>query len=153
FASGSTPDRTAAEKSERAYETIWRWAGSWYAGVNAAAMALVADDEESATRLAAEVLKRLPDTPKDYWAAATRAEAFFLSGDREKGAAALSVAAAASDATDSSKASTALQLHRLAPVIGVDANEIGARLMMKTVALVAGHLFRGAEMNAATQAQ
>jgi CRP-like cAMP-binding protein len=153
FDASDAPDKALAEKSGRAYQAIWRWAGSWYAGINAAAMALVSGDADSAKQLAGEVLKRLPDRPKDYWAAATRAEALFISGDSEKGAAALALASAASDATDSAKASTALQLYRLAPAIGLGANEVGPLLRLNTVALVAGHLFRGTEMDADVQEQ
>ena len=39
-------DAKIAAESQRAYEAIWRRIGSWYAGVNAAAMALVAGDAE-----------------------------------------------------------------------------------------------------------
>ena len=147
------PAKVLAEASRRAYEAIWRWSGSWYAGINAAAMACVSGDDENARRLASEVLKRLPEHPKDYWAAATRAEALFISGDEKSATAALADAAAAADATDSSRASTALQLRRLSSVIGLDAGEVRNRLALKTVALVTGHLFRGAEMDAEGQAE
>ena len=153
FEAGETPDKALAERSGRAYEAIWRWAGSWYAGINAAAMALVAGDTNAAKRLAEEVLKRLPDTPKDYWAAATCAEALFISADKEGGFSALAQAAAAGDATDSAKASTILQLRRLAPHLGLDVDDVRARLALKSVALVTGHLFRGGEMDAEAQAQ
>ncbi len=146
-------DKAVAEKSRRAYEAIWRWAGSWYAGINAAAMALAAGDPKAAKQLAGEVLKRLPDEPKDYWAAATRAEALFLSGDSRRGLDALAQAAGAADATDSGKASTMLQLRRLSPILGLDMREIRDRLALKCVALVAGHLFRGSEMDAGKQAE
>ena len=50
---GTPPDKGLAKASGRAYEAIWRWAGSWYAGVNAAAMALVAGDGKTAKGFAA----------------------------------------------------------------------------------------------------
>lgn len=142
-----------AEKSRRAYEAIWRWSGSWYPGVNAAAMSLVSGDTDAAERLAAEVLKRLPKTSQNYWAAATRAEALFISGDREGGLTALADAANAEDATDSGKASTMLQLTRLAPHLGLDIEQARQKLGVKSIALVTGHLFRGSEMDAAAQAK
>ncbi len=153
FEAGEAGDKAIAAESGRAYEAIWRWAGSWYAGVNAAAMTLVAGNAEAAKGLAGEVLTRLPDEPKDYWAAATRAEALFISGDNKSGIASLAQAALAEDATDSGKASTVLQLTRLASSLGIDVEEVRMKLGVKSVALVTGHLFRGGEMDAEAQAQ
>ena len=147
----SEVDTAAAEKSWRAYEAIWRWSGSWYPGVNAASMALASGDTTAAKALANDVLKRLPQNAPNYWAAATRAEALLVSGDAKGGMAALAVAAAADDASDSSKASTVLQLARLAPGLGLDMDQVRARLGVKTVALVTGHLFRGGDMDADAQ--
>ena len=146
-------DPAVAAQSRRAYEAVWRWAGNWYTGVNAAAMALVAGDSDGAKSLAGEVLKRLPQNPLDYWAAATRAEALLISGDRKAGMDALARAAIADDATDSAKASTALQLIRLGPRVGLDVEEIREQLGVKSIALVTGHLFRGGEMDAEAQAK
>ena len=65
--------------SYRAYAAIWRRVGNWYAGVNAAAMALAAGDTDGGAKARqgnpASGFRR---SPKDYWAAATRAEALFL---------------------------------------------------------------------------
>ncbi len=146
-------DPAIAEESGRAYEAIWKRIGSWYAGVNAAAMALVHGDAKRARALAAEVLRRLPDDPKTYWAAATRAEALLISGDASGGLAALARAAAAPDATDSTRASTMLQLRRLAPHLELDLKAASAELGVRSVAVVTGHLFRGGEMDAAAQAK
>lgn len=146
-------DGDAAIKSWRAYEAIWRWSGSWYPGVNAAAMALASGDEADAIALANEVLKRLPQDAPNYWAAATRAEALLVSGDTKGGMIALAQAGASDDANDSSKASTVLQLSRLAPRLGLDMDEVRAKLGVKTVALVTGHLFRGSDMDAEAQAK
>ena len=150
FESDPAGNAAIAANSRRAYEAIWRRIGNWYAGINAAALALVAGDAKGAKVLAGEVLKRLPDQPTDYWAAATRAEALFISGDGE-GRAALRHAGAAPNATDSGKASTMLQLRRLAPRLRLDAEKAAADLGVRSVALVTGHLFRGAEMDAAAQ--
>ena len=153
FESDPAGDPKVAAESGRAYEAIWRRIGSWYAGINAAAMALVAGDVKHAKALAAEVLKRLPDDPSTYWAAATRAEALLISGDTAGGLAALRCAAAAADAGDSSRASTMLQLRRLAPRFHLDIAKAEAELGVRRVALVTGHLFRGGEMDAAAQAK
>jgi CRP-like cAMP-binding protein len=145
-------DADAATKSWRAYEAIWRWSGSWYPGVNAASMALASGDQPAAIALAKDILKRLPKDAPNYWAAATRAEALFVSGDAKGGMGALTLAAAADEANDSSKASTVLQLARLAPKFGLDMNAVRTVLRVKTVALVTGHLFRGSEMDSEAQA-
>ncbi len=153
FEADRAGDAQIAAESARAYAAIWARIGSWYAGINAAAMALVAGNPETAQELAGRVLKRLPGDPKDYWAAATRAEAFLLSGERAKGLQALKAAGAAADANDSARASTMLQLRRLAPRLQLDMGEVEAQLGVRRVAVVAGHLFRGGEMDAATQAK
>jgi CRP-like cAMP-binding protein len=145
-------DTAAAEKSWRAYDAIWRWSGSWYPGVNAASMALIADDQSAAKALANDVMKRLPQNPSNYWAAATRAEALLVAGDTKAAMKALPLAADADDASDSGKASTLLQFSRLAPQLGFDMDEVRASLGVKSVALVTGHLFRGSEMDAEAQA-
>lgn len=153
FEASAGAEPKLAAQSGKAYAAIWRRIGSWYAGINASAMALVAGNAKEARALAAEVLKRLPDKPTDYWAAATRAEALLISGDKSGGEEALKRAAVAADATDSSRASTMLQLRRLAPALGLDVAKAAADLGVRSVALVTGHLFRGAEMDASTQAE
>jgi hypothetical protein len=125
--------------------------GSWYTGINAASMALVAGKTKEAQSLAGEVLKRLPNDSKTYWATATAAESLFVMEDEKKALSKLSEASLTSDATDANKASTALQLSRLAPRLGLDMDQVNAALGVKSVALVTGHLFRGKEMDAATQ--
>jgi hypothetical protein len=148
---GAAVDLPKVEQSRQAYEAIWRRMGSPYAGVNAASMALASGKAEEAQRLADEVLKRLPKEPKDYWAVATAAEALLVSGDKERGISILSKASQAEDASDAHKATTALQLSRLAPWLGVGADELKAALAIKSVAVVTGHMFRGTEMDAAAQ--
>jgi CRP-like cAMP-binding protein len=153
FAAGDGAESALAAESHRAYAAIWRRVGNWYAGVNAAAMALASGDTGEAKALAGEILKRLPKEPKDYWAAATRAEALFLSGDNDAGMAALRHAGETQDATESSRASTSLQLRRLAPRLGLEMNQVSAALGIRSVLLVTGHLFRGVEMSAEVQAE
>jgi CRP-like cAMP-binding protein len=149
----ATPDAAVAAESGMAYEAIWRRMGSWYAGVNAASMALAAGNAKQAQKLAGEVLKRIPDGPNEYWAAATAAEALLVSGDKKQGLSMLSEAALKADASDANKASTALQLSRLAPQLGLGMDQVRAALSVKSVAVVTGHMFRAAEMDAARQKQ
>jgi len=153
FEADPSGDAKLAADSQRAYEAIWKRIGNWYTGINAAAMALVSGDAKNAKALALDVLKRLSDRPSGYWAAATRAEALLISGDAKGGADALRCAAVLDDATDSAKASTMLQLRRLAPQLKLDLAQAAADLGIRSVALVTGHLFRGSEMDAARQAE
>lgn len=148
---GAEVDASLAAQSGEAYEAVWRRMGSWYTGINAASMALAAGRAKEAERLAGEVLKRLPNDRKEYWAAATAAEALLVMGDRGKGVSMLAEASLKPDASDANKASTALQLSRLAPQFGLSTDEVNAALAVKSVAVVTGHLFRGSEMDAAQQ--
>ncbi len=151
FENAAAGDPERAQGSRRAYEAIWRRIGSWYAGINAAAMALVAGESKAAQALAAEILARLPEEPEDYWAAATRAEALFIAGDKAGAVKALGNAGAAADATDSAKASTMLQLRRLAPHLDLDAGAAAKALGLKTVSVMTGHMFRPADMDREAQ--
>src|SRR5262249_18833548 len=128
FAKSERGDAGLAAEARRAYEAIWRRVGSWYAGINAAAMALVAGAAKEASALAGEVLARLPESPDNYWAAVTRAEALLISGNAAKGMAALKRAGRAADAADSAKASTMLQLRRLAPHLDLAIDDAAGNL-------------------------
>jgi DNA-binding Lrp family transcriptional regulator len=153
FEKHAAGDTKIAAESGRAYAAIWRRTGSWYAGVNAAAMALAAGEAKDARAIAGEVLKRVPAKPKEYWAAATLGEALLISGNEERGLAALVKAGEMPDAADSSRASTMLQMRRLASRLSLHLDQVSAALGIKGVALVTGHLFRGSEMDSATQAE
>ena len=65
---------------------------------------------------------------------------------------ALKRAGLAKDATESGRASTALQFKRLAPLFKLDIREASQALGIKSVALITGHMFRASEMDAETQA-
>lgn len=153
FAADGSLDREQARRSAHSYGAIYRKTGNWYAGVNAASMALAAGRSDEARRLAGEIAARLDAGPKTYWGLASLAEARFVSGDRQAGLAALDLAAAAPDGTDSAKASTMLQLRRLAPLLGLDLGDARQRLALPAVAVVTGHMFRGAEMDAQAQSR
>jgi CRP-like cAMP-binding protein len=144
-------DMLKMREAMEAYEAIWRRTRSSYAGVNAAAMAAAQGDIEGARRIAGEVLKRLPNMPKGYWEKATAAEAYLIAGETGRGKSMLSEASLEPDGGDADKATTALQLERLASCLGLEAGEVRSALQMKSIALVTGHMFRAAEMDADAQ--
>jgi class 3 adenylate cyclase len=82
------------------YEAVFRSShGTYYSGINAATMRLLACEVDEARALASEVLRLLhPANPKSdpYYLPATRAEALLLLGDRVGAATAISEAAGAS---------------------------------------------------------
>ena len=108
----------------------------------------------AAKTLAKDVLKRLPNETHATIGRRRRAPRRCLfRATRRAEWRRLQLAAAADDATDSSKASTALQLSRLAPRLNSISDAVRKPLGVKTVALVTGHLFRGGEMDAEAQAK
>ena len=123
-----------------------------YAGINAASMALASGDAEEARRLAKEIARPLSNSSGRYWDAATlRGGAAHRRRPRGRHGGA-EARRRRPDATDSSRASTALQFRRLAPLLKLDIRETSEVLGIKSVALITGHLFRAGEMDAASQA-
>lgn len=141
-----------ARASFEGYAGIYRRTRDTYVGINAASMALAAGNTDEAQKIASEIARLLSNNSGAYWDAATVAEALFIKGDVAGGMAALRRAATAPDATESSRASTALQLKRLAALFKLDVREAGQALGIKSVALVTGHMFRASEMDVETQA-
>lgn len=148
---GASPDRDAALACWQVYDALYRFGGGHYAGVNAAAMALAAGQDEDGRRIARELVNRLSNSARDYWTQASLAEALLIVGERERAVAALAAAAAAPGASDGAKATTALQLYRLGPLLGFPAAEFVGHLRIGRVAVLCGHMFRGAEMDEAAQ--
>lgn len=148
---GKERQRLAGASSD-AYAEIYRRTRDPYAGINAASMALAAGDAEEARKVATELARQLSNNSGRYWDAATVAEALFILGERKEGLKALTRAGAAEDATESSRASTALQFRRLAPFFKLDLREASEALGIKSVALITGHMFRASEMDVESQA-
>jgi CRP-like cAMP-binding protein len=139
--------RQIAATSHETYDAIYRETRGYYAGINAASMAIVAGRPALAEKIARQVLAELPSPNTGYWPLATRAEALLILGDIEGACGSMSLAARAPDADDGKKASTIVQFRRLAPLLDVDTESLIGLLKQKTVCLIAGHLFRGSQMD------
>jgi CRP-like cAMP-binding protein len=131
-----------ASRSARLYAEAFERTRRPFTGVNAASMALVTGDAAAARKLAAGVLARIPEGATDYWSRASRAEALLVAGETGAGTAALAAAASCDDATDGARASTRLQLRRLAPALGLTAPDLLAALPVRRPAVVTGTLLR-----------
>jgi CRP-like cAMP-binding protein len=151
FAARSAPPQERAQASFAAYHRLFEARQGYYPGVNAATMALVAGDAARARAIAEHLIATLDPDAEDYWPLATRAEALLIAGRFKEALEALTKAGNARGADDGAKATTILQLSRLAPLIGADRDALVAALDPRNVAVVSGHLFRGSELDEAAQ--
>lgn len=121
----SGPRRTAlAKASMRRYQALFQRFGGLYGAINAATMTLVAGDAVGARERALAALAIAP--PADltgeaaYYESASRAEALFLTGDRDAAQATLAGALAFAPQAYAAHASTLRQLEMLCRLTGVD---------------------------------
>ncbi|NNF08757.1 MAG: adenylate/guanylate cyclase domain-containing protein [Acidimicrobiia bacterium] len=145
---GEDRRRSAAEASGL-YEAVYREHGSYFACINAATMARVADETERAEVLAREARElvaapRADDAEEDdaYWRAATRAEAALLLGERQAAAQAMADAIAASDGNPALRATTRRQLQLVCRETGLDPALVEG-LPVPSVLHFTGHRFTG----------
>ena len=134
-----------------AYQSLFEHRQGYYPGVNAATMALIAGDAAKARAIAGKLVKSLSGDAQDYWPLATLAEALLISGDAAEAKTVLAKARSARGGDDGAKASTILQFRRLAEALGTDMEAFVDELGARNVAVFSGHLFRGGEMDEATQ--
>lgn len=81
--------RKLAASAARLYREAWEISGSWFPGINAATMSLLAGDAAAARAIARRVLEQIegaPAAPNDYWIAATLGEANLLLGRYDEAA-------------------------------------------------------------------
>jgi CRP-like cAMP-binding protein len=140
-----------AHASFEAYHNLHAHKQGYYPGVNAATMALIAGDGETARRIAGKLVEALSPQADEYWPLATLAEALLILGQAEEAKAVLAKAGMAKDADDGAKASTILQLRRLSQALDADMDALLPALGPRDVAVVSGHLFRGDQLDAAAQ--
>jgi class 3 adenylate cyclase/tetratricopeptide (TPR) repeat protein len=129
-----------------AYRLVFEETADPFPGINAATLALLAGDRDSAAALAGRVLADPSlGTVGDYFAAATQAEALLLVGDPKAAAAALQRALASPGADDAARAATLRQFRRLIDALP-DAAGVGERLLAPLrpppVVTYCGHMFR-----------
>ncbi|WP_108812521.1 tetratricopeptide repeat-containing protein [Sphingorhabdus sp. Alg231-15] len=129
----------------RAYADIYEDSGDAYPGINAASLALLSGDKKKAEELASSIIALNPiSNPKDYYDAATLAEALLINGRADEAAAALYMASQLPDANSGAKSSTSRQLLLLARTLDLDADKQNALLVPispPTVIHYCGHMF------------
>jgi hypothetical protein len=143
--------RKQAGASFEAYHSLFEHKQGYYPGVNAATMALIASDGETARRIAAGLVQTLPRDAEDYWPLATLAEAMLISGKPGEAASVLAKARVAKGADDGAKATTILQFRRLRDVLDIDMEVLVTALGPRNVAVFSGHILRGDELDQAAQ--
>ncbi|NQE61248.1 hypothetical protein E1H18_1504 [Caulobacter sp. RHG1] len=115
-----------AKASRKAYEDLYDRFGGVYGAINAATMTLVAGDPVAAATRAAAALQ-IPE-PKGvtgegaYYALASRAEALFLTGDRDAARSAMSAALALAPRAYAAHASTLRQLEMICREVAADSD-------------------------------
>lgn len=139
----------AAEREERfgeahaAYKGAFERTGSSFAGINAATTAWFAGDMHAASEIAVRILAEAGGA-KDYWAAATQAEAMLLLGREADALWAIAQAVELPGANVGARESTYRQLSALIGKAGGGeaASAILSFLRPPEVAFFAGHMFR-----------
>lgn len=143
--------RKQARASFEAYHSLFEHKQGYYPGVNAATMALIANDGETARRIAGRLVQTLPRDAEDYWPLATLAEALLISGKPAEAEAVMARARMARGADDGAKATTILQFRRLRDVLDIDMEVFVNALGPRNVAVISGHILRGDELDQAAQ--
>jgi len=145
--------RKQALASFQAYHGLFEHKQGYYPGVNAATMALIAGDSETARRIAGTLVQMLSRDAEGYWPLATLAEALLISGKPDEAASVLAKARVAKGADDGAKATTILQFRRLKDALAADMEVFVNALGPRNVAVVSGHIFRGDELDQAAQVE
>jgi len=135
----------ALSSAYRAYADIFEESGDAYPGINAASLALLSGRKTQAQALASSIIAlREISNPKDYYDAATLAEALLINERIDESAAALYMASQLPDANSGAKSSTSRQLLLLAQILELDADRqkiLLAPISPPTVIHYCGHMF------------
>jgi len=122
--------------------------GGYYTGINAASMALVAGETETARRIAGEVRllcdeglsKGGPDSPESYWLLATAAEAALVSGDLESARLNYTRATTESDPGAAEVSRTRAQARFLLQSLGKEESALDDCFVLPRIGLFTGHM-------------
>jgi len=122
--------------------------GGYYTGINAASMALVAGETETARRIAGEVrllcdeglAKGGPDSPESYWLLATAAEAALVSGDLESARFNYTRATTESDPGAAEVSRTRGQARFLLKSLGEEERVLDDCFVLPRIGLFTGHM-------------
>lgn len=125
------------------YEKTYELARGSYSGVNAASLWYMAGDKERAKKIATEILQdeaiaNLNDTQSEYYRYATRAECFFILGDKEGAQIALSKALSVDPENYGARASTLRQFEMLG---GGQIPACAQQIKVPRILHYTGHLF------------
>lgn len=136
---------TALDAAYAAYAEIYEQSGDAYPGINAASLALLSGRDDEARALASSIIAMKEiSNPKDYYDAATLAEALLINLRIDEAAAALFMASQLPDANSGAKSSTSRQLRLLAQILELDADRqrtLLAPISPPTVMHYCGHMF------------
>lgn len=147
-ADGNTPAERR-EHLQRAYEhyrDAYAITSGYWSGINAATMAVLLDDRESAARLARRVRERCLALRRDghqqdaYWIAATLGEAALILGDVREAEDTYAQAASLARDRYADLASTRRNARLIVQHLETDGSRIEASLRVPPVVLFAGHL-------------
>ena len=108
-------------KACKAYRDIYEDTGDSYPGINAATLAVLTNDQETAEKIAQAILDEgsaAPGRQSDYWHLATMAEAQIITRSFNEAAATIRDAAKVENISLSDRASTLNQLRKLLEVLG-----------------------------------
>jgi adenylate cyclase len=133
-------------QSSQAYRLAYQLSDGYFSGINAATTSLLAGDEVEAKRLA-EAIGRRPDIaePRDYYAAASGAEAMLVRGEVEEATAMFAEARRRPDASPGNVASTARQVRLIAARLSIPGDQcerLLAAIRPSPVIHFCGHMFR-----------
>jgi adenylate cyclase len=145
LAASGAARRAALERAFEAYHAIYRDSGDSFPGINAATLALLAGRREEAEKLAGALLADPAVAgPKDYYCAATQAEALLLLGRTDEVVAALKSDVVRASGDLGGKSSTIRQLSMVAAHLGLSEAERAAMLAPLAPPRVihfSGHMF------------
>lgn len=133
-------------QSSQAYRLAYKLSDGYFSGINAATTSLLAGDEDEAKALATAIGQR-PDiaVPRDYYAAASGAEAMLVRGEVEQATDLFAEARRRPDASPGNVASTARQVALIAErlaVAEVQRQRLLAAIRPSPVFHFCGHMFR-----------
>lgn len=133
-------------QSSKAYRLAYELSDGYFSGINAATTSLLAGDEQEARNLAGEIAGR-PDIaqPRDYYAAASGAEAMLVGGQVEQATALFAAARQRPDASPGNVASTARQVRLIAERLAIpdeQCQQLLAAIRPSPVFHFCGHMFR-----------
>ena len=145
FREGPISRAPLIRQAYRTYRAIWDSTRDYFPGINAATLALIGGERQTAVELAAQVLSTIPMEPRDYYAVVSRAEALMLLGREGEVTPLLTTSLLLPGADLGARSTTFLQFERLGEALALPPETIAAILLplqLPNVAMFCGHIFR-----------